>query len=290
MSITYKDSGADIQFLYDCPINQIPFRDEVNRIYVGYRQCYSKDPTAPIVLSAEGEDNILEIYKNFCKDSIFVDDQYGGKPTIFDPVDQSIEYTAANVDAYVKSQCERYGRKEFCVFLTECMFIKSHLRHESPFEHAGLTVRIINASRSFSHQWVRSRIASHSQQSQRYVSEKNGNFTLVLPDKIYDNPEAKKIVTDYLDQLPEVINKLADAGIKNEDIRCIFPNAMSTSIVSTMNFREWKHLFDLRIDSHAQKEIRDISYAIWEYLNERIPFVWADCWDRIIKTYEGITG
>lgn len=232
MSITYKDSGADIQFLHDCPVNQIPFRDEVNRIYVGYRQCYSKDPTAQIVLSAEGEDNILANYKIFCKDSIFVDDQYGGKPTIFDPVDQSIEYTAANVDAYVKSQCERYGRKEFCVFLTECMFIKSHLRHESPFEHAGLTVRI-NAS-------------------------------------------------------PEVVNKLADAGIKNEDIRCVFPNAMSTSIVSTMNFREWKHLFNLRIDSHAQKEIRDISYAIWEYLNERIPFVWEDCWDRIIKTYTSL--
>lgn len=116
MSITYKDSGADIQFLYDCPINQIPFRDEVNRIYVGYRQCYSKDPTAPIVLSAEGEDNILESYKNFCKDSIFVDDQYGGKPTIFDPVDQSIEYTAANVDAYVRVSASDTAEKSFAYF------------------------------------------------------------------------------------------------------------------------------------------------------------------------------
>ena len=101
--------------------------------------------------------------------------------------------------------------------------------------------------------------------------------------KVYHNPQALKVVEDYLNQLPDVINKLADLGIKNEDIRCVFPNAMYTSLVSTMNFREWKHLFELRIDSHAQYEIREISYSIWEYLNERIPFVWADCWDRIIK-------
>ena len=283
MSINYTCSGTDVQFLYSCPKGYIPFAAEIDRIYIAYRQCYSKNPTVPVVLSKEEEDKILADYKTFCSDSLFVGDQYGGAPTIYDEDKDGVEYTAANIDDYIEYQCRRYGRSNFCVFLTKCKFIKSHLRHESPFEHAGLTVRISHASRSFSHQWVRSRIASHSQQSQRYVGEKNGDFTLILPMKVYHNPQALKVVEDYLNQLPDVINKLADLGIKNEDIRCVFPNAMYTSLVSTMNFREWKHLFELRIDSHAQYEIREISYSIWEYLNERIPFVWADCWDRIIK-------
>ena len=50
-----------------------------------------------------------------------------------------------------------------------------------------------------------------------------------------------------------------------------------------MNFREWKHVFELRISSHAQKEIREVSYSVWEFLNSHIPFVWLNSWDRVTK-------
>ena len=284
MSINYKPSGAEITFLYTTPKDEIPFNEEINRIYVAYRQCYSRDSMVPVTQTDVEQTNILEKFKTFCSESLFVADQYNDAPTVYLA---GKSYNADNIDAYVEALCNEYGRDRFCVFLHKCRFIKNHMRHGSPFEHAGLTVQIKNASRSFSHQWVRSRIASHSQQSQRYVGEKQGDFTVILPNKIYNNAEAMKVVSDYLGQLPDVIQKLSDLGIKNEDIRCVFPNAMYTSLVSTMNFREWQHLFELRIDSHAQQEIREISYTIWRFLNEKIPFIWANVWDRkVIETKE----
>jgi thymidylate synthase ThyX len=71
-----------------------------------------------------------------------------------------------------------------------------------------------------------------------------------------------------------VMNRLKELGIRNEDIRCIFPNAMSTSIQVTMNFREVKHLLELRLDSHAQDEIREMSYALLCMLSAHMPFIW----------------
>lgn len=279
MSINFKSSNAEVHFLHTVHDGWIPFEEEIDNIYIAYKQCYSKNPVEPVKLTEDEQTDILHKFKDFCEFDLFVGDQYSNAPALF--IDDK-RYDASNIDEYVQTLCTKYGKERFCVHLAKCRFIKTHLHHGSPFEHAALTVRIENASRSFSHQWVRSRIASHSQQSQRYVGEKKGDFTIIIPNKVYDNPEAMKVVSDYLGQLPDVIQKLSDLGVKNEDIRCVFPNAMYTSLVTTMNFREWQHLFELRIDSHAQQEIREISYTIWCFLHDNIPFIWSDCWDRNI--------
>lgn len=278
MSINYDVSNmVEVLNAYDPhdPDN-IPFAKEVDNIYSAYRRCYSKDPFADIPVEKQNRQDLRDKFIEFFKQSRMADQFYDASSVEFD----GTTFRAEDGEEYLDALLEFYGEDNYYTFLYKCGFIKGHLKHESPFEHASMTVSLDGVSRSLTHQWVRSRIASHSQASQRYIGEKSGTLDIILPRKISDNPEAKAVVDEYFSQLPEVIAKLADLGIKNEDIRCIFPNAMSTGIITTMNFREWKHLFEMRISSHAQQEIREVSYQIWDYLNSNIPFVWANAWDR----------
>lgn len=281
MSINYID-GATISILQsyskDDP-SVIPFSIEIENIYHAYRRCYSKDPFADVPVEKQSRDNLKAKFIEYFEATVAADQFFGEKSLYF----KDERFTKGQGEEYLNRLLEFYGEDNYYAFLYQCNFIKAHLNHESPFEHASLTVSIDGVSRSFTHQWVRSRIASHSQASQRYIGEKSGTLDIILPYKIADNPEAKAIVNAYFEQMPDIISKLADLGIKNEDIRCIFPNAMATGIISTMNFREWKHLFELRISSHAQSEIRNVSYEIWSFLNDSIPLVWTDAWDRKIK-------
>lgn len=281
MSINYID-GATISILQsyskDDP-SVIPFSIEIENIYHAYRRCYSKDPFADVPVEKQSRDNLKAKFIEYFEATVAANQFFGEASLYF----KDERFTKGQGEEYLNRLLEFYGEDNYYAFLYQCNFIKAHLNHESPFEHASLTVSIDGVSRSFTHQWVRSRIASHSQASQRYIGEKSGTLDIILPYKIADNPEAKAIVNAYFEQMPDIISKLADLGIKNEDIRCIFPNAMATGIISTMNFREWKHLFELRISSHAQTEIRNVSYQIWSFLNESIPLVWTDAWDRKIK-------
>ena len=281
MSINYID-GATISFLQsyskDDP-NVIPFNVEIENIYHAYRRCYSKDPFADVPAEKQSRDNLKAKFIEYFEATVSGDQFFGEASLYF----KDERFAKGQGEEYLNRLLQFYGEDAYYNFLYQCNFIKAHLNHESPFEHASLTVSIDGVSRSFTHQWVRSRIASHSQASQRYIGEKSGTLDVILPYKIAENPEAKAIVNAYFEQMPDIISKLADLGIKNEDIRCIFPNAMATGIVSTMNFREWKHLFELRISSHAQAEIRNVSYHIWSFLNESIPLVWTNAWDRKIK-------
>ena len=287
MSINYID-GATISFLQsyskDDP-NVIPFNVEIENIYHAYRRCYSKDPFADVPAEKQSRDNLKAKFIEYFEATVSGDQFFGEASLYF----KDERFTKGQGEEYLNRLLQFYGEDAYYNFLYQCNFIKAHLNHESPFEHASLTVSIDGVSRSFTHQWVRSRIASHSQASQRYIGEKSGTLDVILPYKIAENPEAKAIVNAYFEQMPDIISKLADLGIKNEDIRCIFPNAMATGIVSTMNFREWKHLFELRISSHAQAEIRNVSYHIWSFLNESIPLVWINAWDRRIKEENNLT-
>lgn len=281
MSINYID-GSTITFLQsyskDDP-NVIPFSNEIANIYHAYRRCYSKDPFADVPAEKQSRENLKAKFIEYFEATTSSDQFFGGTFIGF----RGKEFNKGQGEDYLNCLLDFYGEDAYYNFLYQCNFIRSHLNHESPFEHANLTVSIDGVSRSFTHQWVRSRIASHSQASQRYIGEKSGTLDIILPYKIADNLEAKAIVNEYFEQMTDIISKLADLGIKNEDIRCIFPNAMATGIVSTMNFREWRHLFELRISSHAQAEIRNVSYQIWAFLNETIPLVWTTAWDRKIK-------
>ena len=152
------------------------------------------------------------------------------------------------------------------------MLVKSG--HLSVLEHASATFRIMGASRAFTHQLVRHRMASFTQQSQRYVNEKA--FRYIEPDSIGENPEAHKIFADFMEKARVVYSTLQKMGIRNEDARFVLPNGVESEIVITANFREWRHILEIRGAAKAQWEIRKVAIAILEILKEKAPSAFYD--------------
>ncbi len=135
--------------------------------------------------------------------------------------------------------------------------------HHSVIEHANFTFSLEGISRACTHQLVRHRIASYSQQSQRHVELSELNY--VKPPSILKNNEALKIFEECLKAIDETYRTLIKMNIPLEDARYILPNAASTNIVVTMNARELLHFFELRCCLHAQWEIRKVA---WEMLKK----------------------
>ncbi len=167
------------------------------------------------------------------------------------------------------------------------------LGHESPIEHISFTFGVEGVSRTLSHQLVRHRIASYSQQSQRYV--KLDNFEYIIPPSIEEDLEAKKIFieamekdTEYYSKLVEILYKkhlnrylrdgIAEKKAKSkaekeaiEDARYVFPNACETKIVFTMNARVLLNFFKLRTCNRAQWEIRELAIEMLRLVQEIYP-------------------
>jgi len=138
--------------------------------------------------------------------------------------------------------------------------------HLSPFEHASFTFAVEGISRACSHQLVRHRIASYSQQSQRYVSMKEPSY--VVPASIKKDERALSLFEDAIKKAHEAYRTLADVGIPLEDARYVLPNAWETRIVVTMNARELHHFFSLRLCRRAQWEIRDLARLMLSEVRE----------------------
>ena len=154
--------------------------------------------------------------------------------------------------------------------------IKSWIKsgHESVIEHASATFRISEVSRAMTHQLVRHRLASFSQQSQRYIEE-NG-FSYVIPDSMLDNIDIYDTFEDTMNYIQESYNRLRELGIKKEDARAVLPNATHTEIIMTINFRSLRNFLKLRGDQHAQKEIRMLAKNILEIVMQHAPNVFGD--------------
>lgn len=147
--------------------------------------------------------------------------------------------------------------------------------HLSPLEHASATFIISNISRVCSHQLVRHRISSYSQQSDRYVSRSNSSF--VVPDSIanHDDPYLRHSWNSVMENAMTQYNFLINNGIPKEDARYVLPTALTTTIMVTMNFRSWIHFIALRTDIGAQDEIRTVAYEVWRQLQEIAPNVFS---------------
>lgn len=144
--------------------------------------------------------------------------------------------------------------------------------HDSPLEHACATFRIENCSRAMTHQLVRHRLMSVSQQSQRYVDEENFNFVVpeTLPEKDIAEFQAD------METIRQMYKKWRDKGLKREDARFVLPNACTSEIVVTANFREWRHIIKIRTSSKAQWEIRIACTEILKILKNLAPNCFYD--------------
>lgn len=150
------------------------------------------------------------------------------------------------------------------------LFERGHL---SPFEHAYFTVGIEQLSRVASHQLVRSRIASYSQQSQRYIEHKD--FEYVVPPGIAARPELQEEFDDHLRRSRQLYRRLRDEGIAKEDARFVLPQATASSIVMSKNARAWLEWFQLRTCNRSQWEIRQLAERILQLLKGVAPQIFA---------------
>ena len=146
--------------------------------------------------------------------------------------------------------------------------------HHSILEHASASFRILGASRAFTHQLVRHRLASYSQQSQRYVDEAGFNF--ILPPEILKNSEALALYRGFMNQAAETYASLRKLGMKKEDARFVLPNALESQIVFSANFRELRTIFNLRLARSAQWEIRRVCLLMLKILQAEAPSVFGD--------------
>lgn len=142
--------------------------------------------------------------------------------------------------------------------------------HVSVIEHASFTFSIEGVSRALTHQLVRHRIASYTQQSLRYVTYDTLE-KYVIPSSIGDNAEARKRFDETLSKISETYQKLLKLGIPKEDARFILPNAAKTNIVVTMNARELRHFFNLRCCARSQWEIREVATEMLRQVKKVAP-------------------
>ena len=155
--------------------------------------------------------------------------------------------------------------------------------HFSPIEHVTFTFAIEGVSRVLTHQLVRHRIASYSQQSQRYVKEHN--FESIMPPAIAAIPEAKGKFETCMQNLQDLYNDLTDNyGIANEDARYVLPNAAETKIVCTFNARSLYNFFNLRCCNRAQWEIREMAYQMLAEVKKAAPRLFRNAGASCVQT------
>jgi thymidylate synthase (FAD) len=161
------------------------------------------------------------------------------------------------------------------------MFIQKILQsgHESVIEHEKITAKII-CDRGVSHEIVRHRIASYSQESTRYCNYsgiKFGNeLTLIRPFYWNQDLEKYSIWQQTMQTIETNYIKLISMGARPEEARSILPNSLKTEIVVTMNLREWRHFFKLRTGIKAHPQMREITIPMLKKYKEEVPVIFDD--------------
>ncbi len=153
------------------------------------------------------------------------------------------------------------------------------LGHESVFEHACFTFRVEGISRVCTHQLVRHRLASYTQQSQRYVKLRNPKY--IVPESIMDS-EFRDEYMELLERASDLYRRMVESGVRKEDARFILPQGIETKIVITMNARELRHFIKLRCDKSAQWEIRNLAKRMLELAHEVAPLLFEDLYNEFI--------
>ncbi len=213
-------------------------------------------------------------------------------------------YSASDIE-HIRDGLDEESTAKFIDMLTS-------LGHGSPVEHASFTFGIEGISRACSHQLVRHRIASYSQQSQRYVD--GTKFEFVTPPEIENNEKAFAAYKKVIDMQSEAYREIRDALIAgyireqfgkkykgtdeeiieafkndkksvyssfekkaNEDARFVLPNACTTKIVCTFNTRSLENFFAHRCCNRAQWEIREVAEQMLLECLKVAPHLFKNC-------------
>ena len=150
--------------------------------------------------------------------------------------------------------------------------------HHSPLEHSSLSVDFI-INRGISHELVRHRHTAYSQESTRYCNYAKNRFNneiIFIKDSASFESAVNDIWMDGLARAEEEYFKRLSAGQKPEEARGCLPNDLKTELYVTTNFREWRNIFNLRCDSHAHYQMREIMIPLFKELCDELPCVFDD--------------
>ena len=147
--------------------------------------------------------------------------------------------------------------------------------HESVLEHVAVSLRIV-CDRGVTHELVRHRIASFSQESTRYVRYAGGEMAFVKPCFWADDDPRLATWLRACAAAEAAYDHLLEAGASPQEARAVLPNSLRTEIVVTANLREWRHLLRLRLAKAAHPQMRQVARLVLDQLRARIPVVFDD--------------
>jgi len=161
-------------------------------------------------------------------------------------------------------------------------FIIEH-GHETVLEHEKITVRVV-CDRGVSHEIVRHRIASYSQESTRYCNYSQNKFgheiTVIAPcfwKSVSDEDKQKyDIWKKAMEEAERAYLKLLELGASPQEARSVLPNSLKTELVMTMNLREWRHFFKLRTQAASHPQMIEIARPLLDEFKRRIPVIFDD--------------
>lgn len=150
-------------------------------------------------------------------------------------------------------------------------------QHESVIEHESATVRIV-CDRGVSHELVRHRIASYSQESTRYCNYTKEGFgeeiTVIAPPF---ESEAQEVAWRLaMSACEQSYFRLISLGCKPQIARSVLPNSLKTEVVVTMNLRSWRNFFKLRTARSAHPQMREIAVPLLAEFQRRVPVIFDD--------------
>ncbi len=177
---------------------------------------------------------------------------------------------------------ERYGRicyksEDKITPESAAEFVRGILKsgHESVIEHEKITVRII-CDRGVTHEIVRHRLASYSQESTRYCNYKSRGIQVIEPFFFVGDKAKYQVWKKTMEACEMGYNKLIELGATPQEARSVLPNSLKTELVITYNLREWRHFFKLRCSKRAHPQMREIVIPLLKEFKKRIPILFDD--------------
>lgn len=196
------------------------------------------------------------------------------KVTVMSATEKPIDTISLAAGTSYRKDNVSYKRVENCV---------KH-RHTSVLEHAVITFKIEDITRSCSHQLVRHRLASFVQESQRYCKyDLNSDDWYVIPDSIKSDDKKRQRFQNAMNFAAQTYMTLLEEGVNAEDAREVLPNSAKTALTMTMNAREFFSVLDLRLSPKAQKQIRELAENMREAARN-----YNEQWSQLMSLYDEV--
>lgn len=170
-------------------------------------------------------------------------------------------------------------------------FVEQIIRngHESVLEHVSLTVKF-TVDRGVSHEIVRHRIASYSQESTRYCNYSRDQFgkelTVIQPCFWAEDSPAYQVWKEAMEAAERAYFRLLEGGATPQEARSVLPNSLKTDLIMTANLREWRHFLKLRTDKASHPQMREVAVPLLADLKWHLPIIFDDLgakeWENLI--------